>query len=128
MGQSQLLVIAVTILVIGLAIIGAVYLFHSDDVTANKNAMINDMNQLAHVAVRYYVRPAGLDGGGHSFAGFTVPEKFSSNINGTYSAEVVSPTELHIFGVSARDSNNTITAEVATDGKASNWTFGGDFR
>ena len=128
MGQSQLLVIGVSVLIIGIAILAGVMFFHSDDVTANKNAMINDINQIAHVSVRYYVRPPGLDGGGHDLAGFTVPEKFRSNINGSYTAEVVSATQLHIVAVSARDTNNTITADIATDGKVTNWSFGGDFR
>ena len=116
MGQSQLLVIAVTVLVIGLAVVGAVYYFHSDEVASNKNAMINDINQIAHVSVRYFVRPVDLEGGGHSFIGFEIPNKFRSNLNGSYTAQVLSPFVLQITGTSSRDSNNTITTQIGTDG------------
>jgi hypothetical protein len=110
MGQSQLLVIAVSVLIIGIAIFAAVGYFRSHDVEANKDAMINDVNQIAHLAVRYYSRPVSLQGGGNSFIGFDVPSNSRSNLNGVYSAQVISPTDLEITGVSARDSNNTITA------------------
>jgi hypothetical protein len=128
MGQSQVLVIAVSVLIIGIAILAAVGYFRSHDVAANKHAMINDVNQIAHLSVRYYARPVSLQGGGHSFIGFDVPSNSRSNLNGVYSARVISPTDLEITGVSARDSNNTITAQIDTDGKASTWTFTGDFQ
>lgn len=128
MGQSQLLVIALSVLIIAIAILAAVGYFRSHDVEANKHAMINDVNRIAHLALRYYSRPVSLEGGGHSFIGFAVPSNSRSNLNGVYSALAISPTDLEITGVSARNSNNTITAQIDTDGKASAWIFTGDFQ
>jgi hypothetical protein len=128
MGQSQSLVIAVSVLVIGIAILAGVGYFRSHDVEANKHAMINDVNQIAHLSVRYYSRPLSLQGGGHSFIGFDIPSNSLSNPNGVYSSRAISRTALEIIAVSARDSNNTITAQIGTDGRASMWTFTGDFQ
>ena len=128
MGQSQLLIIAISVLIIGIAILAGVGYFRSSDTDANKKAMINDVNQVAHLAVRYYSRPASLGGGNHSFTGFEIPSKFQSDLNGRYSALVVSPNVLQITAISARDSNNTIVTEIDTNGEPSNWTFSGDFQ
>ncbi len=128
MGQSQLLIIAVSVLIIGFAILAGVGYFRSDDVQANKHAMINDVNQIAHLSVRFYARPKSLQGGDHSFVGFVLPDHFRSTLNGKYSTIVVSSNLLMVMAISARDSSNTMTAEVGPDGKAGAWTFTGDFR
>ncbi len=127
MGQSQLLIIMLSVLLIGIAILVAVGFFRSGDVDANKKAMINSMNQIAHQAVQYFARPTPLGGGNHSFVGFELPSKFASDLNGRYSAVVLGPTSIQISGVSLRDSNNTMTAQIDSEGKAGNWTFTGDF-
>jgi len=96
MGQSRSLVIAISVPIVGIAILAAVGFFRSGDVEANKKAMINDVNQIAHLAVRYYSRPIGLCGGGHNYTGFVVLTKFETDLNGTYTAMVLGPTILRI--------------------------------
>lgn len=128
MGQRQLLIIAISVLIIGIAILAAVGYFRTGDVDANKKAMINDINQIAHLSVLYYSRPLALQGGNHSFVGFVIPDKFQSNLNGSYDATPIGASLLSITGKSKRDSSNTVTAQIDKDGKASSWTFTGDFR
>jgi hypothetical protein len=128
MGQSQLLIIAVSVLIIGFAILAGTGFFQSNEIDANKKAMINDINHIGANAVRYYRRIHALGGGGYSYNGYIVPVGYESDLNGRYSATVVSPNELRIVGMSARDSNCTVTAEIDTYGKASNWAFTGDFQ
>lgn len=127
MGQSQLLIIAISVLIIGIAILAGTGFFQSDEVEMNKKAMINDINHVAMNAVRYFRHISALGGGGYSYNGYTVPVAYQKNLNGKYSAIVLSPTVLQIRGVSARDTNDTIIAQIDTYGKASNWTFTGDF-
>jgi hypothetical protein len=128
MGQSQLLIIAISVLIIGIAILTGAGFFQADDVDANKKAMINDINHIAANAVRYYRRIPALGGGGYSYNGYIVPAGYQSDLNGRYAASVVTPSELRITGISARDSSCTVTAEIDTYGKASNWAFTGDFQ
>jgi len=127
MGQNQLLIIAISVLIVGIAILAGTGFFQSDDVEANKKAMINDMNHIAMNAVRYYRRIPALGGGGYSFLGYELPGGYQSNLNGRYSAVGVSKDVLQVTAVSARDSSDTITAQIDSYGKASNWTFSGDF-
>ncbi len=127
MGQSQLLIIAISVLIIGIAILAGAGFFQSDDIELNKKAMINDVNHIAMAARRYYTRPYALGGGNYSYNGFVVPRTYSSNLNGSYSTVTLSPGVLQIRGVSAKDSTCTMVAQIDTYGKASNWTFTGDF-
>lgn len=127
MGQSQLLIIAISVLIIGIAILAGAGFFQADDIEANKKAMVNDVNHIAMNAARYYRRIAALGGGSYSYMSYVLPAGYRSNLNGTYSTNPVSKEVLQVTGVSARDSSNTMIAQIDTYGKASNWTFTGDF-
>jgi hypothetical protein len=127
MGQSQMLIIAVSVLIIGIAILAGTGFFQSDDVEINKKAMVNDVNHIVLQARRYYSRPYALGGGNYTYNGFAIPQSFRSNLNGSYSAVALTPKVLQITGVSARDSTCTMVAQIDSYGKASNWTFTGDF-
>lgn len=128
MGQSQFLVIVISVFIIGIAILAGTGFFDSGEIEANKSAIVGDINQIAHLAVRFYAKPSALGGGGHCYAGFAVPNKFRHNQNGAYRAVVLTPTILQVTGLSAKDTNSTVTAQIDTYGKASNWTFAGDFQ
>ena len=128
MGQSQLLIIAISVLVIGIAIAAGTGMFQDEDVETNKKAMINDVNHIAQNAVRYYRRIPALGGGGYSYTGYVLPIGFRSNLNGSYSTNPLTKDILQITGLSARDTNNTLVTQIDTYGKASSWTFTGDFQ
>lgn len=127
MGQNQLLIIAISVLIIGIAILAGTGFFGDEEVDSNKKAMINDVNHIAMNASRYYRRIAALNGGGYSYMGYVLPTGYQSNLNGSYSTNPISKEVLMITGVSGRDSSDTMTAQIDATGKASNWTFTGDF-
>ena len=128
MGQSQLLIIAVSVLIIGIAILAGAGFFQSNDIDANKKVMIDDFHHIAINAVRYYRRIPALGGGGYKYDGYELPVGYQSNLNGRYSTRVISSEVLEISGVSALDSTDTMVADVDINGKASNWSFTGDFQ
>jgi hypothetical protein len=127
MGQSQLLIIALSVLIIGIAILAGTGFFSADDVEANKKAMMNDILHVAISARRYYARPATLAGGNYTYSGYVVPVRYQSTDNGMYSASLVNPQVLAIKGVSDRDTSNQMTAWLDATGKTYNWKFTGDF-
>ena len=127
MGQSQLLIIAISVLIIGIAIAAGAGLFSDDETEANKKAMVNDVSHIAMNAVRYYRRIPALGGGGYNYSGFGLAPGFRSNLNGSYSVNALSKDILEIRGVSSRDTNNTMTVQIDKYGKAYDWTFTGDF-
>ena len=84
MGQQQLLLIVLGVIIVGIAIVVGINLFQSSAVDANRNAVIKDLMNIAIKAQEYYKKPTPLGGGGTSFAGFVMPTGLSSNANGTY--------------------------------------------
>jgi hypothetical protein len=128
MGQSQLLIIAISVLIVGIAILSGAGFFQADDIDANKKAMIDDFHHIAINAVRYYKKIPALGGGGNKFDGYSLPSGYHSNLNGRYAASVVNPQTLQVTGVSSLDSTDTMIANIDPSGRASSWTFAGDFQ
>ncbi len=71
MAQQQLLLIILAVIVIGVAVAVAITMFGDSAVSANRDAVSNDLINLAARAQLYYHRPTTLGGGGSSFVGLT---------------------------------------------------------
>src|SRR5512139_2307107 len=71
MGQQQLLLIILGVIVVGIAVAVGITMFNDSAVSANRDAVTNDLVNLASRAQQYYRRPTALGGGGGSFANLT---------------------------------------------------------
>ena len=71
MGQQQLLLIILSVIVVGIAVTLGIQMFSDSSIDANRDEITNDLNNLASRAHQYYRRPSYLNGGGNSFAGLT---------------------------------------------------------
>lgn len=110
MGQQQLLIVILVTIIIGIASIVAITTFDSAAETANRDAIVNDLNTLASEAQDYYLRPITLSGGGRSFDGFTIQGKllpvsgisgdglFTQTENGTLEVASITGNILTIIG------------------------------
>lgn len=92
MGQQQLLIVILITIVIGIASIVAVTTFDSAAQSANRDAVVNDMNTLASEAQDYYLRPQNFSGGGRSFEGFVMKGRLLP-VNGISAAGEFAQTE-----------------------------------
>jgi hypothetical protein len=132
MGQQQLLLIILGVIIVGIAIAVGLSLFSAQSVQANKDAMINDLNNIAASAYQFRVRPISMGGGGGSFSptggtAYKIPSKMASNDNAGYTA---TPSADAVV-VSAKSSTNaagTIDVTVTSEGKLINWAYGTDFQ
>jgi len=68
MGQQQLLLIVLGVIIVGIAIAVGINMFTSNAISSNRDAVTNDLNNLAAKLQQYYVKPVELGGGAHSFA------------------------------------------------------------
>lgn len=129
MGQQQLLLILLGVILVGAAIVLALSLMSAQAVQSNKDAMINDLNHLAAHAYQYRISSSSLAGGAGKYTGYHIPATISSNENGYYSCDVT-PDVVTLTAISAQNSGNTITAQIDGSGHfvASAWTFTGDFQ
>jgi hypothetical protein len=93
MGQNQLLLIILGMIIIGVMITVAIILMQENAVTANRDAVASDLLVLAAKGKQYYNTPASNGGGGHSFTGLTADASgmsklasagLSANGNGNY--------------------------------------------
>jgi Tfp pilus assembly protein PilE len=69
MGQQQLLLIILGVIVVGIAVAVGITMFQDNAVSANRDAVVNDLVNLAARAQQYYRRPTSLGGGQNSFSG-----------------------------------------------------------
>ncbi len=88
MGQQQLLLIVLGVIIVGIAVVVGINVFTASSSQANRDAVISDLTNLASNAQQYYRKPQALGGGGNSFTGWTIPGNLAANPNGSYAATV----------------------------------------
>ena len=113
MGQQQLLLIVLGVIIVGIAIVVGINLFQSSAVDANRNAVIQDLNTLCAKGQEFYKKPASLGGGGNTYTGFTMPTGLSTTANGTYAPTVAAQT-LIFAGTGLEKGNDGTTNVKAT--------------
>ncbi len=93
MGQQQLLLIILGVIIVGIAVAVGITMFQDNAISASKDAVINDLVQLSAKAQQHYRKPVSLAGGGNSYVTLTadstglgklVSGAFSNNDNGRY--------------------------------------------
>jgi hypothetical protein len=96
MGQQQLLLVLLGVIIIGAAIVIGIFVFGDNAVSENRDAISNDLIALAGRAQTYYRRPRVYGGGNNSFMGITIESLTSkpSNANGTYSVTSVNANQV----------------------------------
>ena len=127
MGQQQLLLIILGVIIVGIAIAVGLSLFSAQSVQSNRDAIINDLNNLAAQAYQFRIRPASMGGGQGDYTTFTLPTKMKTNENGTYSAAPTTNT-IVFTAVSAQNASNSIKVTIDSDGKLGSWSYYGDFQ
>lgn len=88
MGQQQLLLIVLGVIIVGIAVVVGINVFTTSSSQANTDAVIADLTNIASDAQKFYKMPANMGGGGNTFTGYTIPTRLASSANGTYSATV----------------------------------------
>ena len=127
MGQQQLLLIILGVIIVGIAIAVGLSLFSAQSVQSNRDAMINDLNNLSAQAYQFRIRPSSMGGGQGDYTTFAIPTKMKTNENGTYTAAPTTNTVV-FTAVSASNASNTIKVTVDSDGKLGTWVYSGDFQ
>lgn len=133
MGQQQLLLIILGVIVVGIAVAVGITMFTDNAVSANKDAVTNDLVNLASRAQQYYRRPAALGGGQGSFVGLTADgpglAKLTSkatNSNGTYSiltAGTATSVVLQGIGTEKGSDGNLLKIQMSVFADSTNVTF-----
>ena len=88
MGQQQLLLIVLGVIVVGIAVAVGMNQFSTSAGEANRDQLISDLNFLSIVAQAYYKKPASYGGGGNSYTGWEFPDYFKNYEAGKMKAKI----------------------------------------
>ncbi len=113
MGQQQLLLIGLAVIVVGIAIFVGISMFTASSSSSNRDNVILDLTTIASLALEYYSKPDVLGGGGNSFTGFAIPPSLLSTANGTYRA-TVTDKKVILRGIGSEIGNDGSTAVNVT--------------
>ena len=89
MGQQQLLLIVLGVIVVGIAVVVGINLFNANAVSSNRDGVVSDLNNLGAMAQQYYKKPTSMGGGGNTFTSWTLPLELDTTANGSYTAGLV---------------------------------------
>ncbi|MEO8232298.1 MAG: hypothetical protein ABI638_08440 [Ignavibacteriota bacterium] len=111
MGQQQLLLIVLGVIIVGIAVVMGILLFRQNSIDGKRDLLINEGMTVASNAKEYFFKPYGYGGGGNSFTGWQIPSQMLSSANGTYTA-TVSTASVEITGVGNELVSGTDNVEV----------------
>ena len=86
MGQQQLLLLVLAVIIVGIAIVVGISMFNAQAASANLDGVTNDLMNLGSRAQQYYIRPESMAGGGGDFDDLTIEDLTTDddNENGLY--------------------------------------------
>ena len=113
MGQQQLLLIVLGVIIVGIAVVVGINVFTASSTSSNRDAVISDLTNLASMAQTYYRKPTALAGGNNTFTGWTVPTQLATTGNGTYSATVAAQS-VTLVGTGNQTGNDGSTSVKVT--------------
>ena len=114
MGQQQLLMIVLAIIIVGIAIAISVQLFKSNAIESKRDLLIEETTSLATMAIQYYKKPRAMGGGGRSFMGWEIPSQMVQTFNGNFMRAVVNANEVIITGTGSEAVTDTDSIKVET--------------
>lgn len=113
MGQQQLLLIVLGVIIVGIAVVVGINVFTASASQANRDGVIADLTNLASLAQQWYRKPTALGGGGNTFTGWTVPAAIDTTGNGVYTATVTA-SSVTLIGTGNEKGNNGTSAVKVT--------------
>ena len=96
MGQQQLLLIVLGVIIVGIAVVVGINLFNANAEESAKDGVVSDCTNLGAMAQQYFKKPLSMGGGGNSFVNWDLPTSLDSTANGLYVASGQSATNATI--------------------------------
>lgn len=108
MGQQQLLLLVLGIVIVGLAVVVGIQAFGENQRKANNDALVNDGIRIASDAQAWALKPTAFGGGDGEFTGMTMEilgyqpdaNDVYGNVNGNFEVTVTDANNITIEGCS----------------------------
>ena len=120
MGQQQLLLIVLGVIVVGIAVVVGINLFNANAVSSNRDGVVSDLNNLGAMAQQFYKKPTSMGGGGNAFTGngnaFALPAELDTTANGSYAATIAAQSVTIVGTGTENAANGSRLVHTATVG------------
>ena len=120
MGQQQLLLIILGVIIVGVAIAVGIAMFSGQSVSANRDAIENDLMNIGADAYAFKLRPVMMGGGAGTYATYTIDPAGAwgtGNPNATYVLSRAGPAKIVITGTSKQVAGGTVMVQFNGNGK-----------
>ena len=87
MGQQQILLLVVSVIIVVLAITIGLEVFAANSKISNRDSVASELNNLGTLAIQFYKKPVSYGGGSLSFISWEIPDELDSTSNGIYSVD-----------------------------------------
>ena len=95
MGQQQLLLIVLGVIIVGIAVVVGINLFNANAEESAKDTLVSEGTNIGAMAQQFYKKPEALGGGGNTFdehgpndAGFEIPALLDTTASAIWEADV----------------------------------------
>ncbi len=88
MGQQQLLLIVLGVIIVGIAVVVGINLFNTSAEESTKDTIVSEGTNLGALAQQYYKKPTEMGGGGGSFLGFEIPSNLDTTVSAVWTASL----------------------------------------
>jgi hypothetical protein len=126
MGTQQMMLIVLGVILIGIAIAVGITMFGATNLQSNKEALVEDLQNIAVDASAFKSRPTTMGGGSGSYGGYTIPAKLRTNEDGSF-APTVSAQSITFVATSGQGFG-TISAVLDSVGQLGSFTYTGEFQ
>jgi hypothetical protein len=113
MGQQQLLLIVLGVIIVGIAVVVGINLFNANAEESAIDTTVSEATNIAAMGLQYYKKPQALGGGGNDFTGFAaiVPATLT---NSTYCTHTVTEAPA-LLTINSVHNDYTFSTTVTVD-------------
>lgn len=101
MGQQQLLLLVLAVIIVGVSIVVGIGIFNKHAEKSNIDMVVNELIEMGSLAYQYYYKPEMMGGGEQRFTGITLNDigaNKPSPINTQFQLTVVDSATIEIMG------------------------------
>lgn len=99
MGQQQLLLIVLGVIIVGIAVVVGINLFNANAEESAKDTLVSEGTNIGAMAQQFYKKPEALGGGGNTFnlhgpndAGFEIPALLDTTASAIWTVATTTST------------------------------------
>jgi len=111
-GQQQILLIVLALIIVGVAIAISVQLFRANAIESKRDILVEETTYLGTMAIQYFKKPTELGGGNKDFTGWQIPSQIIKTANGNFIIAAVTPDEVTITGTGSEVVTGTDSIKV----------------